>query len=227
MPGPEVTPDLIAALASGVLSAISPCAWPVVLAMLALTAQTALKPILGKKPGLFGRLMPIHIPFLCAGFGLVFFLLGLPTTWLGYWTWALQDTLRMAGAVVWFALGVSLLRSKSKAGWAPSLVAGAALALAWQPCPGRVLTVITIMVGNGQLASTGQWLLGGYALGQTMVLFLIALAFYQLLDILPKESRTARWLGRLSAVAVLAVGIMMFFNIFDWLTLSRANFFPL
>ena len=218
MPGPEVTPDLIAALASGVLSAVSPCAWPVVLAMLALTAQTALKPIIGKKPGLLARLMPIHIPFLCIGFGLVFFMLGLPTTWLGYWTWAMQDTLRMAGAVVWFALGISLLRSKSRVGWASSLVAGAALALAWPPCPGRVLTVITIMVGNGQLASTGQWLLGGYTLGQTMVLFLISLAFFQLLDILPKASRPARWLSRLSAVVVMVVGVMMFLNVFAYLT---------
>jgi cytochrome c-type biogenesis protein len=227
MPGPEITPDLIAALATGVLSLVSPCAWPVVFAVLFLAALTVLTPVQGERPGLLARLVPVHLFFLCIGFGLMFFLLGLPTSWLGYWTWVTQDTLRTAGALMWVIVGLNRVRYRSFAGWALALTAGAALALAWPPCPGRVLTVITLMIGDGQLGSNGQWLLGAYALGQTMLLFLISLAFYQLLDILPKERRLVQIFRRLSAGAAIVVGVLMFFNLFEYLTPLRANFFPL
>jgi hypothetical protein len=67
MPGPEITPDLIAALATGVLSLVSPCAWPVVFAVLFLAALTVLTPVQGERPGLLARLVPVHLFFLCIG----------------------------------------------------------------------------------------------------------------------------------------------------------------
>src|SRR3954452_2531293 len=179
---------VLAALAAGVVSFLSPCVLPLVPGYL--SAVSGVRPKDLERAPLWKVLGPSLLFVL--SFSAIFILLGLGATKLGS---TLNDhiaTLEKGSAGIIIALGLFFLATPfvdrlnrewhveglmRRAGHGGPVLAGAAFAIAWTPCIGPTLGAILSAAALSESAGRGAFLLAVYSAGLAIPFLLTAVAF--------------------------------------------------
>ncbi|RTH04300.1 cytochrome C biogenesis protein CcmH [Thermus scotoductus] len=195
--------SLAAAFLAGVLSFLSPCVLPLVPTYLFYLGGERGRP-------LFNAL------FFVLGFGVIFFLLGLPFTLLGGLLFEHRQTLAWVGGVVLILFGLYMLGLRPRWGVnlryegetgrpLGALLLGATLGLGWTPCIGPILGAILTLTAVGG----GVELLLAYILGLAVPFLLVALFADRLKGWLRRARRLSHYVELLAGVVLLVVGVLL------------------
>lgn len=195
--------SLAAAFLAGVLSFLSPCVLPLV--------PTYLFYLGGER----GRLL-FNALFFVLGFGMVFFLLGLPFTLVGGLLFEHRQTLARVGGVILILFGLYMLGLRPRWGVnlryegetgrpLGALLLGASLGLGWTPCIGPILGAILTLTAVGG----GVELLLAYILGLAVPFLLVALFADRLKGWLRRAGKLSHYVELLAGVVLLVVGILL------------------
>ncbi|KPD29129.1 cytochrome C biogenesis protein CcmH [Thermus scotoductus] len=195
--------SLAAAFLAGVLSFLSPCVLPLVPTYLFYLGGERGRP-------LFNAL------FFVLGFGVVFFLLGLPFTLVGGLLFEHRQTLARVGGVILILFGLYMLGLRPRWGVnlryegetgrpLGALLLGASLGLGWTPCIGPILGAILTLTAVGG----GVELLLAYILGLAVPFLLVALFADRLKGWLRRAGKLSHYVELLAGVVLLVVGILL------------------
>ncbi len=189
MPGdPAAGVGVIAALAAGLVSFLSPCVLPLVPGYLA--AVTGVSPE-GLEDAPARRVLGPSLLFVLS-FSAIFIVLGLTATGLGRSLGDNRQLLEKISAGLIIAMGLFFIASlfvtrlnrewridslMERAGRGGPLVAGAAFAVAWTPCVGPTLGAILSAAARTESAGRAAFLLAVYSAGRAIPFLLTAVAF--------------------------------------------------
>ena len=185
---PAAGVGILAALAAGVVSFLSPCVLPLVPGYLSAVSGVSTSDL--DSAG-WRRVLGPSLLFV-ASFSAIFILLGLTATALGSFLQNHELLLtKVAGAVI-VAMGLLFVASPfvarlnrewhvdallERAGRGGPLVAGAAFAIAWTPCIGPTLGAILTAASLTDSTARGAFLLALYSAGLAIPFLLTAVAF--------------------------------------------------
>ncbi len=211
---------VLAAVAAGAVSFLSPCVLPLV--------PGYLSAIVGVAPADLQHASKrrVLVPSLLfvASFSLIFVVLGAGATLFGS-SFATHRQLldRVAAAVIitlgaYFVLStvvVSLNREwhvdalMQRAGRGGPLVTGAAFALAWTPCVGPTLGAILSAAAISNSALHGAVLLAFYSAGLAIPFLATALAFERMTSVFAAVKRHYRFVIATGGVVLIAMGVLV------------------
>ena len=227
---PDVS--LALAFAAGLLSFVSPCVLalvPVYLAFLgenaAVTAGAA-----GQRFSWHGPLMAQALLFV-AGFSALFILLGVSVGLIGQPLFGQDRPLvgQVAGVLI---IGLGLVSTGifgpvldrlsvrppmqllPAARNARAVSLGVLVAIGWTPCIGAVLGVILTMGLSSQDVGAAALLLTAYSIGLALPFLLAAAALPTVKPLLDAMRRHHRAVQLVSGVFIMAMGVLIFFNVF-------------
>ena len=188
MTDPASGVGILAALAAGFLSFLSPCVLPLVPGYL--SAVTGVTPQdLERAP--LRRVLGPSLLFV-ASFSAIFIVLGLGATALGSTLNEHRRTLELVAGIVIIVLGLFFLATPfaarlnrewrvdalmQRAGRGGPVVAGAAFAIAWTPCVGPTLGAILSAAALSESTGQGAYLLAWYSAGLAIPFLLTTVAF--------------------------------------------------
>jgi len=212
------------AFTAGLASFLSPCILPLIPVYLSVLGG-------GKTERTRLRLLTRSLGFVL-GFTTVFIILGATASFLGSLIHSNLSLLRKLGGIVMVVMGLhtsGLLRLNllnrearlelsgigTKLGG--SYLLGLAFAFGWTPCIGPVLGSILVYAGTSQTISQGIVLLLFYSLGIAMPLLLVAALADVLQGKLSRFNRAGQIISKVSGLIMIAAGIMLFMNKFNWL----------
>jgi cytochrome c-type biogenesis protein len=185
---PAAGVGVLAALAAGLVSFLSPCVLPLVPGYLSAVTGVAAADL---ERASWRRVLVPSLVFI-ASFSAIFIALGVTATGLGDLLRDNRDLLsKLAGAVI-VLMGVFFVATAfvprlnrewhvdalmARAGNGGPLIAGAAFAIAWTPCIGPTLAAILSAASLSDSAGRGAFLLGVYSAGLAIPFLLTAVAF--------------------------------------------------
>lgn len=212
---------VVAALAAGAVSFLSPCVLPLVPGYL-----SAVSGVSATELGARGPRRRVMMPALLfvASFSAIFILLGLSATALGSLLVRNRLLLDKIAAVVIIAMGVlfiaASLAPKLSKEWRPTglieragsggpLVAGAAFAVAWTPCIGPTLAAILATAATADSSARGAMLLAFYSAGLGIPFLLTALAFNRMTSTFAVIKRHYGLIIGLGGAILIVMGILI------------------
>jgi cytochrome c-type biogenesis protein len=220
MADPASGVGVLAAVAAGTVSFLSPCVLPLV--------PGYLSTVVGVTPAELGRVGARRVlgPSLMfvASFSAIFVLLGLGATAIGSTLNQHRQTLEHVSAAVIIALGVvfvlspliprlsrewhvdGLLRRAGKGG---PFVAGAAFAIAWTPCVGPTLSAILTAAALTHSEGHGAMLLGFYSAGLAIPFLATSLAFGRMTTVFGVVKRHFTLIIVFGGAVLIAMGILI------------------
>ncbi len=191
MSDPASGVGILAALAAGFVSFLSPCVLPLVPGYL--SAVTGVMPDdLERAP--LRRVLGPSLLFV-ASFSSIFIVLGLGATALGSTLNDNLPTLELIAGIVIIALGLFFVATPfvarlnrewrvdalmERAGRGGPVVAGAAFAIAWTPCVGPTLGAILSAAALSESTARGAYLLAWYSAGLAIPFLLTTIAFQRM-----------------------------------------------
>jgi cytochrome c-type biogenesis protein len=237
---------ILAALAAGVVSFLSPCVLPLVPGYL--SAVTGVSAAELDDAG-WRRVLGPSLLFV-ASFSAIFILLGLTATGLGSFLDENKALLTKISAALIIAMGVLFVSSLfvtrlnkewhveallERAGKGGPIVAGAAFAIAWTPCIGPTLGAILSAAALTGSAGRGAFLLAVYSAGLAIPFLLTALAFSRMTTAFAVVKRHYQAIVAAGGVILIAMGVLIWtgelfqLNIEaqNWLEQSGIKFFNL
>ena len=173
MTDPSAGVGVLAAMAAGMISFLSPCVLPLVPGYL--SAVSGVRPADRADASLRRVLIPSLV--FVATFSSVFILLGVGATGVGQTLQAHRATLEKVAAVVIMMLGIVFVTARfvpavnrewrvdglvQRAGRGGPILAGAAFAIAWTPCVGPTLGAILTAASLSGSATRGAYLMAWY-----------------------------------------------------------------
>jgi cytochrome c-type biogenesis protein len=206
---------------AGVASFLAPCVVPLVPAYVAMIVGEA-----ATSPAAIGRGALAFV----GGFASIFVALGGFAGWLGSGLDTFEIWVqRVGGALVvvfgllllaswrgWFAPEAHLLRGLPAAGSVVRpVVIGVAFGAAWTPCAGPVLGTALVLAAQSSAPWRGASLLGAYALGIGVPFVAAALALSAWPGALRRLQRVSRCLEPVAAAALVALGLLLVFGLYD------------
>ncbi|MGH2966507.1 MAG: cytochrome c biogenesis CcdA family protein [Solirubrobacterales bacterium] len=211
---------ILAALAAGLVSFVSPCVLPLVPGYLSAVTGVSVGEL---ERADWRRVLAPSLVFV-ASFSTVFILLGLTATGLGQTLQDHRDTLeKIAGAVI-IAMGVLFVSSlfivrlnrewhvealMSRAGKGGPLIAGMAFAVAWTPCIGPTLGAILSAAALSNSAAHGALLLAVYSAGLGIPFLLTALAFSRMTTTFAVIKRHYTAIMAVAGAVLIAMGVLI------------------
>jgi len=217
---PATGVGLLAALAAGMVSFLSPCVLPLVPGYL--SAVVGVSPQeLERAPA--RRVLGPSLLFILS-FSTIFILLGLTATGIGGALNENQRLLEKIAAVLIVAMGLLFIASRfvarlnrewhveallERAGRGGPLVAGAAFAVAWTPCVGPTLGAILSAAALTESAAHGAFLLAVYSAGLAIPFLLSALAFAHMTRVFTVVKRHYSLLMAAGGVILIAMGVLI------------------
>jgi cytochrome c-type biogenesis protein len=217
---PAAGVGILAALAAGIVSFLSPCVLPLVPGYL--SAVTGVSAAELDEAG-WRRVLGPSLIFV-ASFSAIFILLGLTATGLGS---TLQDhkqlLTKISGALI-VAMGLLFVSSLfvtrlnrewhvdallERAGRGGPIVAGAAFAIAWTPCIGPTLGAILTAASLSDSAGRGALLLAVYSAGLAIPFVLTALAFSRMTTAFTVVKRHYQAIVAVGGVILIGMGILI------------------
>ncbi|GAA4702300.1 cytochrome c biogenesis CcdA family protein [Brevibacillus fulvus] len=155
----ETNITLFLAFGAGFLSFISPCCLPLYPSFLSYITGVTIDEV-RKGKTVFRKHALLHTLFFIIGFSIVFFALGISTSWLGSLFHAHQDLIRQLGGILLVVVGLIMvgvfkmewmMRTwkvdfKSRPiGYTGSILVGITYAAGWTPCVGPILSGIIVL----------------------------------------------------------------------------------
>ena len=211
---------ILAALAAGVVSFLSPCVLPLVPGYLSAVSGVSASEL--ERAG-WRRVLGPSLLFV-ASFSAIFILLGLTATGLGS---VLQDNkellTKISGALI-VAMGLLFVGSLfitrlnrewhvnallDRAGKGGPIVAGAAFAIAWTPCIGPTLGAILSAASLSDSAGHGAFLLAVYSAGLAIPFLLTAVAFSQMTTAFAVVKRHYQAIVAVGGAILIGMGILI------------------
>jgi cytochrome c-type biogenesis protein len=211
---------VLAAVAAGVVSFLSPCVLPLV--------PGYLSAVVGVTPAELGhsgrrRVLVPSLMFVTS-FSAIFVLLGVGATLLGSSFATHRQLLDKIAAGLIVALGAFFVmavfvdrlnrechveRLLQRAGRGGPLVAGAAFAVAWTPCVGPTLGAILTAAALSSSAAHGAVLLAFYSAGLAIPFLATALAFERMTIVFAVVKRHFRVLIGAGGLVLVAMGVLI------------------
>jgi cytochrome c-type biogenesis protein len=217
---PAAGVGILAALAAGIVSFLSPCVLPLVPGYLSAVTGVSANEL---EEADWRRVLGPSLLFV-ASFSAIFILLGLTATGLGS---VLQDhkelLTKISGALI-VAMGVLFVASLfvtrlnkewhvdallERAGKGGPIVAGAAFAIAWTPCIGPTLGAILSAAAISDSAARGALLLAVYSAGLAIPFLLTALAFSRMTTAFAVVKRHYQLIVAIGGAILIAMGILI------------------
>jgi cytochrome c-type biogenesis protein len=211
---------ILAALAAGVVSFLSPCVLPLVPGYLSAVSGVSASEL--ENAG-WRRVLGPSLLFV-ASFSAIFIVLGLTATGLGSFLDDNKDLLTKISGVMIIAMGLlfvgSLFITKlnqewhvnallDRAGRGGPIVAGAAFAIAWTPCIGPTLGAILTAASLSESAAHGAFLLAIYSAGLAIPFLLTAVAFSQMTSAFAVVKRHYQAIVAVGGVILIGMGILI------------------
>ena len=217
---PAAGVTVLAALAAGIVSFLSPCVLPLVPGYLSAVSGVSASEL--DSAG-WRRVLGPSLLFV-ASFSAIFIALGLTATGLGSTLRDHKDLLtKISGALI-VAMGVLFVGSLfinrfnrewhvdallERAGRGGPIVAGAAFAIAWTPCIGPTLGAILSAASLSGSAARGAFLLAVYSAGLAIPFLLTAVAFSQMTTAFAVVKRHYQAIVATGGVILIAMGLLI------------------
>jgi cytochrome c-type biogenesis protein len=232
---PAAGVGVLAALAAGIVSFLSPCVLPLVPGYL--SAVTGVSTAELERANWRSVLVP-SLAFI-ASFSAIFILLGLTATGLGSFLRNHEETLQKISGLVIIAMGCLFVSALfidrlnrewhvegllERAGSGGPVVAGAAFAIAWTPCIGPTLSAILSAAALSSSALHGALLLAVYSAGLAIPFLLTALAFSRMTTAFAVVKRHYRLIMAAGGVILIAMGVLIYTNELFQLNLRAQDF---
>ena len=214
---------MLAALAAGTVSFLSPCVLPLV--------PGYISTVVGVAPAEIDRASARRVigPSLLfiASFSTIFILFGLSATAIGSLLVQNKVVLERVAAGIIVALGLLYLaaslvpqlgrewrpqRLLARAGKGGPVVAGAAFAIAWTPCVGPTLGAILTAAGISGSEGRGAVLLAFYSAGLAIPFLATALAFDRMTMVFAAVKRHYRVVVFTGGAVLIAMGVLIWTN---------------
>ena len=213
------------AFLAGLVSFLSPCVLPLVPSYVTFVTGMTLDELTSDDRGRARRRAALHAALFIAGFGLVFVALGATATLLGSTLRRALPLLQQIGGIVIALFGLYLLGvlrfsflmrerrmqlASKPAGWAGSVLAGAAFGAGWTPCVGPVLASILLYAGMKATMGEGIALLVAYTVGLGVPFFAAAVGLNWFLASTRSFRRWLLPLERVAGALLVIVGVLLF-----------------
>jgi cytochrome c-type biogenesis protein len=115
---------------------------------------------------------------------------------------------------------------KKPAGFFGTFIVGVAFAAGWTPCIGPILASILMIAATSGQVGEGIGLLSVYSLGLGVPFLISGLLFHQFLVAFNRFRKYIRLVEIGTGVMLMAVGIMLMFNLMGRLTLFLYQYLP-
>jgi cytochrome c-type biogenesis protein len=211
---------VLAAIAAGIVSFLSPCVLPLVPGYLSTVVGVAPAELdsAGRRRVLIPSLLFV------SSFSAIFVLLGVGATLLGSSFTTHRQLLDKIAAALIVALGIFFVASLfvtrlnrewhldgllARAGRGGPLVAGAAFAVAWTPCVGPTLGAILSAAALSSSAAHGAMLLAFYSAGLAIPFLATALAFERMSGVFAVVKRHFGVFIAAGGVVLIAMGVLI------------------
>ena len=217
---PAAGVGILAALAAGVVSFLSPCVLPLVPGYLSAVSGVSAAEL---DDADWRRVLGPSLLFV-ASFSAIFIALGLSATALGSTLQDHKDVLiKVSGALI-VAMGVLFVASLfatrlnrewhvdallERAGKGGPIVAGAAFAIAWTPCIGPTLGAILSAAALSDSTGRGAFLLAVYSAGLAIPFLLTAVAFSRMTTAFAAVKRHYQAIVATGGVILIAMGVLI------------------
>jgi cytochrome c-type biogenesis protein len=217
---PAAGVGILAALAAGIVSFLSPCVLPLVPGYL--SAVTGVSAAELDDAG-WRRVLGPSLLFV-ASFSTIFILLGLTATGLGSFLDENKSLLTKISGIMIIAMGVLFVGSLfitrlnrewhvdallERAGKGGPMIAGAAFAIAWTPCIGPTLGAILTAAALSGSAGRGAFLLAVYSAGLAIPFLLTALAFSRMTTAFAVVKRHYQAIVAVGGAILIVMGILI------------------
>lgn len=217
---PAAGVGILAALAAGIVSFLSPCVLPLVPGYL--SAVTGVSAAELDDAG-WRRVLGPSLLFV-ASFSTIFILLGLTATGLGSFLDENKSLLTKISGIMIIAMGVLFVGSLfitrlnrewhvdallERAGKGGPMIAGAAFAIAWTPCIGPTLGAILTAAALSGSAGRGAFLLAVYSAGLAIPFLLTALAFSRMTTAFAVVKRHYQAIVAFGGAILIVMGILI------------------
>ena len=217
---PAAGVTILAALAAGAVSFLSPCVLPLVPGYL--SAVSGVSPNELESAGWRRVLLPSL--FFVASFSAIFVILGMTASGLGSFFQDNEELLTKISAALIIAMGVLFVASLfvtrlnrewhvdallERAGKGGPVVAGAAFAIAWTPCIGPTLGAILSAAALSDSAGRGGFLLAVYSAGLAIPFLLTAVAFSRMTTAFDVVKRHYQAIVAAGGLILIGMGILI------------------
>ena len=217
---PAAGVGILAALAAGIVSFLSPCVLPLVPGYLSTVTGVSAAEL---ERANWRRVLGPSLLFV-SSFSAIFVLLGLTATGLGSFLSDHNDLLRTISGALIVAMGVLFVASLfvvrlnrewhveallSRAGKGGPIVAGAAFAIAWTPCIGPTLGAILGAAALSESAARGAFLLAVYSAGLAIPFLLTAVAFSRMTTAFAVVKRHYAVIVATGGAILIAMGLLI------------------
>ena len=211
---------ILAALAAGIVSFLSPCVLPLVPGYLSAVSGVSANEL--ESAG-WRRVLGPSLLFV-ATFSAIFILLGLTATGIGSVLQDHKELLTKISAALIIAMGLLFVGSLfitrlnrewhveallERAGRGGPIVAGAAFAIAWTPCIGPTLGAILGAASLSDSAARGAFLLAVYSAGLAIPFILTAVAFSQMTTAFAVVKRHYQAIVATGGLILIGMGVLI------------------
>jgi cytochrome c-type biogenesis protein len=218
---PAAGVGVLAALAAGLVSFLSPCVLPLVPGYLSAVTGVAASDL---EQASWRRVLGPSLLFI-ASFSAIFIALGVTATGIGDLLRENNELLRKISGVVIAGMGVVFVAAMfvdrlnrewhvnalmARAGAGGPVIAGAAFAIAWTPCIGPTLAAILSAASLSDSAGRGAFLLGVYSAGLAIPFLLTALAFDRMTTAFDAVKRHYPTIIGVGGVILIVMGVLVF-----------------
>ncbi len=234
------------AFTAGILSFASPCVLPLIPSYLTYITGLSFSQLEDAHPNAKVRVTVIlHSLCFILGFSIVFVLLGAiagvaSSKFQFYLHEGLEWVERIGGLLIFlfgvhltglFHFGVLLGEKrvhlhKKPSGFLGTVVVGVAFAAGWTPCIGPILASILMVAATSGHAGEGVALLSVYSMGLGLPFLLSGLLFHHFLTAFNRFRKYIRMVEIFTGVMLIAVGIMLMFDLMGQLTMYLYQWIP-
>lgn len=230
--------SITTAFIAGLASFLSPCVLPLVPAYVGyLGGRTAFgdKSEEQNKWGTFTHGLAFVI-----GFSVVFITLGVAASALGGLLNSATDILEKVGGIIVVLFGVHMTgiwkipflqydtrkqaNPNENLSYLSSFLMGVFFSAGWSPCVGPVLGAILTLSLSGGSILTGGTLLASYSAGLSIPFLVAALGVGWVTAALRKYGKALHYLEIAMGVVLIIVGVLLFFGIFETITIYMQRF---
>ncbi len=235
------------AFTAGILSFVSPCVLPLIPSYLTYITGLSFSQLQEAHPNAKVRItVMLHSLCFIIGFSAVFVLLGAiagiaSSQFQSYLREGLEWVEKIGGLLIvlfgihmtgLFHFGVLLGEKrvqlhKKPSGYIGTFVVGVAFAAGWTPCIGPILASILMVAATSGQVGEGIGLLSAYSLGMGVPFLLSGMLFHHFLIAFNRFRKYIRLVEIGAGIMLMAVGIMLMFDLMGHLTMFLYQWFPL